>query len=285
MPVKPDEYPLTSWTFQSNHKGNRLHYCPTRVRVDVVALGTSVSHSQVDTVEWNTFKTIQTKTYTPTEVFESHQPIASLQVEHQLLKMMALTIDEHGIDRRRWLFWQHFDNDTISEQRLDAGDRTCLEITRWGTWLHENRRRRSTIGVNPLQRRFDQCFFNGPVAVGLSFSQRTDLRWMLLKALGTDTTLSLGDAFPLFDYELTPECQEWREEDGYSGASLKLCSDRVIISGWDNPRDGGASTCSIENFWTNPRAILERLSVSRFLSQHIPRAMQLLKPAIKDPLQ
>ena len=83
---------------------------------------------------------------------------------------------------------------------------------------------------------------------------------MLLEALGADTTLSLDDAFPLFDYDQTPECHEWREEDGYSGASLKLCSDRVLISGWDNPRDGGGLTCSIENFWTNPHAMLERLS-------------------------
>lgn len=271
--------PLSSWTFRGDYAGNRLRYYPGRVEVDVVHTESTTYHSQIDTVESHSYQTHQTRTYTPRQVFESLEPIATLEVEHQLLKAMVDTVGTEELDERRRCFWQDVDEDRILQRRLNAGDRTCLEITRWGAWLHENRRRRSTRGMNPHQQRFDQCFFDGPAAYGLSFADRAELRSCLFEALGPDTSLSIGDGYPLFDYDRTPTSREWRQEDGYVGASLELQGDRVIIAGWDNPRDGGAIRCSIENFWSNPVAMLERLVGGR-LNRHVPQALSLLEAAI-----
>lgn len=276
----PDEQPLARWTFPGRNAENRLRLYSGRVEVDEAYRNVTTSHSNpADVEETVSFIAHYTSTYSLKQVFESSELIASLPVEYELLKTMVTSIEKPDIDSRRWQFWRHFNNDIVSTTRLPAGRRTCLEITRWGTWLHANHRRRSTKGYNSQARRFDHCFFYGPVAYGLSLAQRTDLRLNLLEALGPDTDLSLEDAFPLFDYDRVPT-KAWREQDGLAGAALKLEGDQVVVEGWDNPRDGGAAIYSIENFWTDPKKVVACFGLSEHLERHIPRAMRLLSPAV-----
>lgn len=148
-----------------------------------------------------------------------------------------------------------------------------LQFTPYGLEIYELDRLRMI--VKP-----DRMFFAGPYVSCLPLEQRIRIRNSIFKALGTQTVLTLNDAFPLIDYEaLEQGAYSWEKDFGNTGSFLRLRKGFLHYGGWSSPRDGGAKSTDLEwclhygkdyfNFFTNRDFENEYDEIMKTITKHI----------------
>ncbi len=155
-------------------------------------------------------------------------------------------------------FYKAFNPQKVEERKitLSKGEKfykNIIHVTKFGIFqelCNFHREEKPCNKVN-LQLPHD-FFFYGPRVPELSHKTRHSLKNNILNSL-TITNKNkniITDGFQLFDYAKVQELS-FHYEKGQTGKYLKTFNQqgKIIYGGYSNPRDGGESPFSLENFY------------------------------------
>ena len=219
------------------------------------------------------------KEYTFNEFLEHKYNIVSIDIDNKVIeKLFKLKkpADLSEISNKIWDFWTNFNNEEIKDERIFVDENNFLFKSKMGfAWGYYNPyKKKETLGT---WQRHDNFFFYGPYLFGVPLVARKRLRKEIFSLINKKKSkLRLKDAFILFDYNKI-ERVEFEKTEGIRGDFFKIIDGKVIVGGWDNPRDGGENYTSIEFLWYN---IENR--VKMVFHDKIPYLIKILENAIVD---
>ena len=219
------------------------------------------------------------QSYSFNEFLEYKYNIVSTDIDNKILeKLIKLKKpdDLSEISGKIWDFWTNFNNKEIKEERIFVDENNFLFKSKLGfAWGYYNPyKKKETIGT---WQRHDNFFFFGPYIFGVPFEARKRLRKEIFSLINIkNSKLRLKDAFILFDYNKIEKI-EFEKTKGIRGDFFKIINGKVIVGGWDNPRDGGENYTSVEFLWYNIESRVQKL-----FHYKIPYLIKILESAIID---
>ena len=198
------------------------------------------------------------KKYTFCEFLENKKIFASPKIDYEILKeIIKLQPKEYFsvFCEKKWDFWTCYDNSDVIEEKVNALGEYFLYKTKYGfaDMFCDNRTKKET---KLKWQRPDNFFFYGPILDNIDIESRKRLKYEILSNLkNNNSKLTKSDGFLIFDYSKIKEV-EFKLIDGIRGIYFKIINGKVIVGGWDNPRDGGENYFSVEYLWYNTEACL-----------------------------
>lgn len=228
-----EEKALKTWNYHLHHSDYRLEYFKDKI------IWTYFLHNQPN-------PTI----YDLSLFFKHSTSIATAEIQHELYKLITqgdCPVDWDELDKKRWAFWQALDEQKIRLEQLPSGKQ--------GKYLVYNQ---YEVGSEQSDcQSLENFFFFGPRQANLPLATRKRMQKIILEALDASKhSLSLRDAFVLFDYDKIPG-RKWKDSSdttdmGYSEAFAELKGGSFTITRFHNPYDGSSSDYySIEKIWAN----------------------------------
>ncbi len=194
------------------------------------------------------------------KMLQRKYPLTSVEFDYQIYKKLAeleQPKDLSDIEIKIWQFWKAFNNTHFSEERIVLKEEQSTSIHQY-FWLKSkfgfaNGYKRANDVDEILQswQSIADFFFYGPYRYGISAKDRLRIKQEIFNCLNQlKHNLTLQDSFVMFDYDkIKPIYLE--KVNGIKGKYIKLEDGRCIVGGWDNPRDGGQNSTSIEYLWYN----------------------------------
>lgn len=217
-------------------------------------------------------------TYDVLPYFRNGAFVSNDQTHHELYKLITSNPcppNFNNLEKKRWSFWQALDSSKIIVENLPSTEagKDFFPYNQYGTGIFQND-----------WQSLEQFFFFGPKRGGLPLVTRQRLREIILQALDASKhSLTLQDAFPLFDYKKL-KSWEWKctFDNDQRGERLAISSDGfVLVEGWEpNPYNCGGASYSIEEVWRLLDSTYPPYIIPSSLRNHIPELQEILKNAI-----
>lgn len=205
--------------------------------------------SELRSYNGNEFETV----YSFDKLFERKYILANPKIDYDIFKeVIKLKKPEFmSIEaEKKWDFWTHYDNSTIEEIEIFAHGFYYLYRGKYGfAELYKNTRTKKEDKYH--WQRPDDFFFHGPNLYGVDQDFRVILKYEILEILQKKgSKLTHNDGFLIFDYSKIKKI-DFVKDEGNRGIYFRVIDGKVIVGGWENPRDGGENYSSVEHLWYN----------------------------------
>lgn len=211
-------------------------------------------------------------TYTLRDLFERNLTVITVNIYYEIYKEAVKLPKPKKLSKKakkKWVFWSAINNSNIKEERIIIEENKFFLKSKYGCAT-------GYIGENKEQildwQTLDDFFFYGPKMHNINLLYRIRIQNEIFKSL-TEVKHKLtlkNDSFVIFDYNKIEKIS-FEKNDGMTGIYFKIENGRCIVGGWDNPRDGGENSTSIEYLWYN-------------LDSRIPKVFASKKKYIKNIL-
>lgn len=212
--------------------------------------------SELRTFDGNKFETV----YSFDKLLNRKYLLANIKIDYEIYKEVVKLNKPEDLSpeaAKRWDFWTFYDNSSIIDEEINTINNYFLYKTKFGfAELYRNQRTKKENTYN--WQRPDNYFFQGPVLHGINLETRIRLKHEILNILiKKGSKLTKNDGFLIFDYNRIKKI-EYEKIDGQRGIYFKIIDGKVIVGGWDNPRDGGENYSSVEFLWYNTQSRLPK---------------------------
>ena len=219
------------------------------------------------------------QTFSFNEILEYKYTLVSTEIDCQILKNITKQEKPDNLNNfaeKIWDFWSYFNNEGIKNEKIFIDENNFLFKSKFGFargYFNANSKKERIYSW----QRHDNFFFFGPYLYGIPLSVRKRLKKEIFNLTGNiQSNLTFNDGFLLFDYDKIEEV-EFEKIEGITGKYFKIIDGKVIVGGWDNPRDGGENYTSVEYLWYNMKSRLPKE-----FHGSIPDLINILEKAIVD---
>ncbi len=185
--------------------------------------------------------------YSFDEIFKHKLMLTSEKLDYEIFKnIVKLPKPDNlsDLSNKMWDFWKNIDNNSINKEILKIKDKNLLK-NKYG--LAEIVKLYSDDERILNGQRIDKFFFFGPKMPQIPLSERIKLKNEIFNCL-KNSNLKLNDGFVIFDYNKIKKIK-FEKIEGISGDYFKIEEGKVIVGGWQNPRQGGEKYLSVEHLW------------------------------------